>query len=75
MEVSVRFWIGSYDYKTGEKLYSDDTIYTTDPFLCKLYKKPYVLISKGIKDCSSMEFGEWTIPFTRHMWSKLTKVV
>lgn len=74
-EIPRAFWIGHYDYKTGEKLYSDDTIYTADPFMRGLYKKPYVLISKGIRDCSRMEFGGWNIPFTRHTWSKLTKVI
>lgn len=74
-EIPRAFWIGYYDYKTGEKLYSDDTIYTADPFMRRLYKKPYVLISTGIRDCSHMEFGGWNIPFTGHTWSKLTKVV
>lgn len=52
-----------------------DVIKTADPFMRGLYKKPYVLISTGIRDCSHMEFGEWNIPFTGHTWSKLTKVI
>lgn len=34
-EIPRAFWLGIYDYKTGENLYSDDTIYSANPFFEK----------------------------------------
>lgn len=41
-EIPRAFWLGIYDYKTGEKLYSDDTIYSANPFLRSLNKDLYI---------------------------------
>lgn len=42
-EIPRAFWLGIYDYKTGEKLYSDDTIYSANPFLRSLNKDLYII--------------------------------
>lgn len=73
-EIPRAFWIGAYDYKTGEKLYSDDIIYSADPFLRLLYKKPYIRVGNRIGDCSKLKFGVYGIPYTNRLHSKLTKV-
>lgn len=59
-EIPRAFWLGIYDYKTGEKLYSDDTIYSANPFLRSLNKDLYINVLKAI---SREKYGE------EHVWS------
>lgn len=47
-EIPRAFWLGIYDYKTGEKLYSDDTIYSANPFLRSLNKDLYILKNSSL---------------------------
>lgn len=77
-EIPRAFWIGVYDYKTGEKLYSDDVIYSADPFLRSLYKKPFVRIDilRGFKrrgDCRGLKFGSHQIPILSNHFTMYTK--
>lgn len=57
------FWLGIYDAKTKEKLYSDDIIYDISKFTIWLYKKPRN-ISQKCKDCSKCNFESNQIPYT-----------
>lgn len=56
-EIPRAFWLGIYDYKTGEKLYSDDTIYSANPFLRSLNKDLYIKVTNLLNDYSKSEFG------------------
>lgn len=80
-EIPRAFWIGTYDYKTGEKLYSDDVIYCTAEWVKNIYGKPFINIStygifKRHNDCSQLEFNCNKIPkLNTVIYNKLTKYV
>lgn len=80
-EIPRAFWIGAYDYKTGEKLYSDDTIYLVSDWAKHIYGKPHINIStygifKHYNDCSLLEFGSNKIPkLNIRVYNKLTKYI
>lgn len=82
-EIPRAFWVGVYDYKTGEKLYSDDNIYTANSFLRSLHKKPYINLNDAgifpkINDCRGLKFGTNVhpkIPVFETYWGKYTKYI
>lgn len=68
-EIPRAFWLGIYDVKTNEKLYSDDVIYIIE------WRKPQNITDyKYIKDCSKCNFNTNSIPYTRlDPYGKYTK--
>lgn len=74
-EIPRAFWLGVYDYKTGEKLYSDDILYSADPTLRWIHKEVYIRIGKLRNDCRGLEFGKGEIPILRYYRDSYTKYI
>ncbi len=72
-EIPRAFWLGIYDYKTGEKLYSDDTIYSANPFLRSLNKDLYIKVTNLLNDYSKSEFGRGRFYMPRLTFPPYTK--
>lgn len=59
------FWLGIYDAKTKEKLYSDDILYEVTELILEICGQPYNVTPVNYKkDCSKCEFGYYKIPYT-----------
>lgn len=74
-EIPRAFWLGIYDIKTNEKLYSDDVIYEIDSYTLRTWGKPQDITDyRYIKDCSKCDFDTNPIPYTRlDPYGKYTK--
>lgn len=67
------FWLGIYDYKTGEKLYSDDIIYSANPFLRSLNKDLYIKVTSFLNDYSELELNGERLYIPRLTFPPYTK--
>lgn len=71
------FWLGIYDAKTKEKLYSDDIIYDISEDIIEFFGKPRRISEWEYReDCSQCDFESNQIPYTYlDPYGKYTKVI